>query len=205
MRQIDRLCPLQMGIARDNDVPLAQAKPHQGALEQSNLALETGDFLSQPEAHIECHLVVARPAGMQLCPRRHPLRQGGLDVHVDVLQLRPPPEPAGGDLFADGIQAFDNASQFPLGQQAGLLQHGGVGHRPRNVLAPEPLVEGDGFSKLRHGRRRAAGKSSAAGDRCRFFHALRSRRMCAGTAAKSLPKKALSSRWLRVESWAGKR
>src|ERR1017187_10420685 len=50
-------------------------------------------------------------------------------------------------------------------REAGFPEHRRMGHRSRDVLPPEPPVEGDGFGELRDGSRRAAGKPSAPGDR----------------------------------------
>ena len=89
MRQIDRLRPLQMRVARDDHFPLPLAQPHQRALQEHDLPLQLRDLLPQPKPHIQRHLVVARAAGVQLGPRRHAARQRRLDVHVDIFQLRP--------------------------------------------------------------------------------------------------------------------
>ena len=76
---------------------------------------------------VERHLVVARPAGMQLRPGRHPPRQLGFDVHVDVFELRFPAELAGGNLPVNGIQPFDDGAKFRPREQPGLVQHRRMG------------------------------------------------------------------------------
>ena len=185
MRQVNRLGTLQMGVTRNDHFTAAPAQFNQGALQRLNLPGQRDGLLAQPKPHVERDLVIARATGVEFGARCHPARQRRLDVHVHVLQLRPPVKSPGRDLSRDGVQPFDNRAQLRPGQQPGFPEHSRMGYRARDVVPPEPPIEGNGLSELRHGRRRAAPKPSAARNESGLLHAFQSGRMCAASGAKS--------------------
>ena len=128
MREIDRLRPLQMRVAGDEDIRVASAQLHQGALKHSQLAQQADGFLTQPEPHVERDLVVARAPGVKLRARRHAPCQRGLDVHVDIFQLQLPLKAPGSDFFCNRFQPLDNRAQLPTREQPGFAEHCGMGH-----------------------------------------------------------------------------
>ena len=72
------------------------------------------NFLAQPHARIQCDLIVAGPACVQLRTSRHSLSQSGLDVHVHILQLRPPYKLALGNLASNRFQSIHNRRHLSL-------------------------------------------------------------------------------------------
>ncbi len=83
---------------------------------------------------------------------------------MDIFQFHSPAEFALFDFPGDGFQAARDGRQFLPRKDADFLQHAGMGQRAANVVAPEPVIEGDGFRELGYIRARPAGEAAAAGD-----------------------------------------
>ena len=93
------------------------------------------DAVAQPQADVRRHLVVARPAGVQLLAGvADERRQAVLDVHVDILERRVPCKLAGVDFGADGRQAIDDGAMVLGVEGADLEQHVGVGDGALDVV-----------------------------------------------------------------------
>ena len=74
MREIDGLRALQMRVAGDDDVGVVFAEGDERALQADDLAEQRGDFIAQPEPHVERDLVVARAGGVEFRAGGHALR-----------------------------------------------------------------------------------------------------------------------------------
>ena len=81
-----------MGVPRNEHCAVLLPKAGQGSLKQSHFPAQIQDLVPHPEPQIEGHLIVARTPRCEPCPGRNTPRQRRLDVHVDVLQRRIPPE-----------------------------------------------------------------------------------------------------------------
>ncbi len=71
MCQIHRLCSLQVGVARDEYLAVALAQLDQRVLQVMNLIGQLANFLTQPHAGVQCHLIVTRASCVQLGSRGH--------------------------------------------------------------------------------------------------------------------------------------
>ncbi len=82
-----RLSGLQVGIAGHDDIQITLCLTHQGLLELAQIIQNCVDLITQVEADIERHLIVAAAPGMQLAADRpDALDQPRLDVHVNVFE-----------------------------------------------------------------------------------------------------------------------
>jgi hypothetical protein len=97
-----------MSVAGNDNRGFPDAELNQRPLKGTDLLRKPQDFFAQPQAHIQCHLIIARPACVQLGSRRDAPRQLRLDVHVNVFQLRSPTKFARLDFFPYDIQPLDN-------------------------------------------------------------------------------------------------
>jgi hypothetical protein len=126
-------------------VPLHARPAPAGLLQAGDFGQDQVDFVTQPQADVGGHLVVAAAAGVQfLAGDADAVGQARFDVHVHVFQVDAPVELAGLDFALDGLQAIDDAVALGIGQHADLGQHGGVGDRAHDVVAVQALVESDG-------------------------------------------------------------
>ena len=135
---------------------------HQRTLQHTNLFQQGADFIHQPQPHIERHLIVARTACVELGACWHATRQLCFDVHMDILQRRLPLKLSLCNLPADGVESFDNGQLFLLGEHADFAKHRRVGDGTEDVVAPQPPIERNGFSKPGDIRAKVAEESSAA-------------------------------------------
>jgi hypothetical protein len=67
----------------------------------------------------------------------------GFDVEVDVFPVQRPDELAGTDLGQQFGHAAPDRFQIVLGQDADVVQHGGVRQRTLNVELGQPIIEGN--------------------------------------------------------------
>ncbi len=147
-----RLRRLQMGEARHRVGGMLGSAVGQGAHDVGKLGVDAVDRVADPKAEIRRHLVVARPPGVQPPPGiADPLGEPRLDVHVDVFEVGREAECPGLDLARDLRQAAPDR-RFVIGREnADPHQHGGVGKRAADVLAPHLAVEADrGIYLLHH-------------------------------------------------------
>src|ERR1051326_4236130 len=141
MGEIDRLRPLEMRVAWNDDRSVAFAKPCQRSLEAGDILLQSINLLAKPQSHIERYLVVPRAARVQLRRGQYPSRQLRLDVHMNILQFWTPSELAFGDFVAYLVESFQNPGQFAPREHTNLLQHRRVRLRSHDILPPEPPIE----------------------------------------------------------------
>lgn len=78
------------------------------------------------------------------------LRQGVLEVHMDVLEVNAPFERPRLDLLLQVLEPRDDLRRLVLGQDTRLAQHGGVGDRARKVVQRKAPVEVYGGVKALH-------------------------------------------------------
>jgi len=141
VREIHRLGALQVRVARNDHLRIFLTEADERALQRAKLFAERGHFVTQPHAHIERDLIVARAPRVELRAGGHATRQLRLDVHMNVLKLRLPLEPAAGDFLPDCLQPADDRFALGLREHADFLQHRRVRDRADDVLLPEPVVE----------------------------------------------------------------
>ena len=90
----------------------------------TNLRGDDVNFITQIQAHVGGHLIVARPPGMQLFARlADALGQARLDIHVHIFQVDRPGEIAALDVEQDAIQPVDDFVALLRRQYADLGQH----------------------------------------------------------------------------------
>ena len=145
------LGPLQVGVAGHDDalVPVGQAHP--GQAQVGEIMDEALHLLRQVEAHVQGHLVVPAPGGVELFAHlAEPGGEPGLDGHVDVFQGRVELELPGLDLPADLGQPRHDLLPFRRGDDALLGQHPGVGHGAGDILAGQAPVKAQGCGEILH-------------------------------------------------------
>ena len=155
---------LQMGVARDRHRAVAAGHAQQGALPTPDFLGEHRAGVLEKQPHVGRDLVVAAARGVQPGGGRHPPGERLLDVHVHILQLRVPDEPAGIDGGEDVVEPGMDSRVFPRGEQADAREHGRVRLAARDVKRGEPVVERDGFAELQHQLGGAGGEPPAPGD-----------------------------------------
>ena len=114
MREIDGLGALQVRVAGNDDVGVVLAERDERALQAGDFAEQRGDFVAQPEPHVERDLVVARAGGVEF-------RAGG-NASVSSASMFMwtssssglPLEFAGLDFAGDGFQPADDGARLPL-------------------------------------------------------------------------------------------
>src|SRR5258708_11110377 len=134
MRERNRLRPLQMGVTGQQSVRVAFAKARQRPLERLQFGQEAVGFFPEPQANIESHLVVTRAASVKLCPCGRTAGQFRLDVHVDVLELRPPAELARLGFAADAVEPTGDGAKVGAAEQARFVEHYWTGLRTPHRL-----------------------------------------------------------------------
>ena len=97
-----------MCVAGNVDVHIGLAKLYQGQLQVVDLVGQIADFLTQPHARVQRHLIVARTAGVQFGAGGHARGESGLDVHVHILQLCTPFKSPLGNLRPNGFKPGNN-------------------------------------------------------------------------------------------------
>ena len=123
----DRLGRLEMGEAGHHGLGLARGKVEQRAPEPPERADGRVHLAAYVQAKIGGHLVVARAAGVELLSRlSDPLGERRLDVHVNVLERRGPPEAAGFDVGLDSAKSAHDRVALGAVDDPDLCEHGGV-------------------------------------------------------------------------------
>ena len=118
-----RLGALQMSVTRHDRVAGPRGQPDERFLEAPHRGNERRRLVAHPKAQIGCHLIVARTRRVQFGPGRPDFfGQSRLDVHVHILELFAPDEPAGADFLGDGIKTPLDGRHLPQAEQAGFTQ-----------------------------------------------------------------------------------
>jgi hypothetical protein len=141
----DRLRDLQVGEARHHGAGVLLGEIDQRGLAGLDAGHDAVDRVAQVEADVGRHLVVARTPGMQPLAGVADFRgQRGLDVEMDVLLVQRPAELPGADFGLQFGHAAPDRLEVILGQDADMVQHGGVRQRTLNIELGQPIIEGDG-------------------------------------------------------------
>ncbi len=168
----DRLRRLQMGKAGHDGIGLTLRQVQQAALKPGKFGGDMVDFVTQPEADVGGHLVVAGAAGVKFFPGgAYVAGKGGLDIHMHVFEVRGPVEVTGVDGGQDFFQADGNLPGLFGAQHAHFGKHGGMGEGAANILAVEPAVEVHGGGKAGHEGIRGLGETPSPGLVGLFFSA----------------------------------
>ncbi len=105
--------------------------------------------LADPEPQVRRDLIVATPGRVQLAADvAKAVREGLLDVHVDVFQFRTEREAPLLNFPAYLAQGLLNHPAFVGREQANLGQHLGVGRGTFDVLRKQTAIEAHAFSEL---------------------------------------------------------
>ena len=145
MPEGDGLGPLEVGVARHDGggMRLRFAAEHPDELPE--LILQAGHRVSKGQAEIQRHLVIPAAAGVQPLARiPDPGSQLPFHKGVDILGVRIDFERSRGEVGRDGGKALPNLLSILCREDALLLEHGGVGHAPGDILLSHAAVEGDG-------------------------------------------------------------
>ena len=168
MTEVDRLGPLQVGVAGHRPVAMALGQLEQALHRRRRQVDRLQRMHLDDHRHVGRDLIVARAAGVQLAGERADLlAEQPLDRHVDVLVGGVELEAVGADPLSDPVEAGDHLLQLGPVEDADPLQRSGVrlglievvdGQRPveleRAVDAPEARV--GVFAEARHQRRDSA-------------------------------------------------
>jgi len=161
MRKRNRLCALQMRVARYDDRLISFREPHQGTFQFPELFNEINGGVANPEAHVCRYLIIPAPGGVQLLAGGTDFfNESSFDIHVDVFERGIPLEFTGVNFTLDGFEATRDLAGFGFGDQAGLGQAFGVSDGAGNVLPVKSPVETDAFGELPDGLGRPGGKSA---------------------------------------------
>ena len=138
----DRLCRLQMGEAGHRVRRVFGGAVGEHAHDVGDLAVDAVDGVAHPEAEVGGDLVVAAAAGVQaFAGLADTIGEARLDVHVNVFEIGGEAEAARLDLVGDVFKPVADGGFVGPGDDALACQHGGVGARSGDVLAPHLAVE----------------------------------------------------------------
>ena len=145
MGQHHRLSPLQVGVAREDDICVCLRLREERGHEPDNVGLVTRHRVPQIKLQVQRHLVVPAAPGVDLAAdRSHQLDEPPLDGHMDVLVLQRPRECAPFDLPADSRQPAEDRIPLLGGEHVDGPQHANVRLRPLDVEGGKHVVERDG-------------------------------------------------------------
>ena len=169
MREEHRLGALEVRVAGHDGVGVLLGEVDQRGLQRDEVDGGASRRLDDVEAEVGSDLVVAGAGGVELAGERADLLcEAGLDVHVDVFELRLEDECAVLELVEDLVEAPFDLAGFGGGDDVLAREHAGVGNRRLDVLGEEHGVGVDGggvgLDELVGGLVEAAGP----GLRCRF-------------------------------------
>ena len=144
MTQRHRLRDLQVREARHHGFGMLFGTLDEHALQSADPVDRLVRGVANPQPEIGCDLVVARPRGVQPSRRgADEFAQPVLDGHVDVLELEPLGHPVALIFGANLVEAFEDRRGIALRDDALIAEHGRMGFRGRNILAPQSFVEAD--------------------------------------------------------------
>ena len=140
--QGDRLGLLQMGEARHKGVRVFFHQPQDGPEKGEQFISDCLRLLADIHAHIQGHLVIAAPAGMELLAGlSDPFDQMGLHEAVDILIAVFKDQRAFFNIHQDPAQAAADPVRFLLADDPLPSQHGGVGYAAGDILIIKPAVK----------------------------------------------------------------
>ena len=136
-------------MGRHNGVRVTARQSNQGPLERHDPGVQRAKRPSEPEAQVRRHLIVARPAGVELSRGRPDARfERRLDVHVDVFEVWIPRQASGNDLGAQSLEPTLDRLYFGVGEDARPPEYSSVGSGRRQIVEREGLVDLDRPSEI---------------------------------------------------------
>ncbi len=158
-----RLRVLEVGPARHGHVVMRLGEADQRVLEVRDQTADDPAVVAQVHPEEGGHLVVAGPAGAQLAAElgAEPLQQAALQSGVHVLVGDGAGEGAVGHVGFELVESGDHAVELFGREQAGLVEHAGVGAGARDVVRREAPVEVDRRRQQGQRFRRTVGEPAA--------------------------------------------
>ena len=142
VRQQDRLGALEVREAGQRDFGRLVRAPEEHLLQRVDAGHLLTTFAAHVQPQVECDLVVAAAAGVQLgAGRPRDLRDAPLDRGVDVFVARHERERAVGQFLLDAVERGDDHRLLLRGEQPDAREHRDVRARAVEVVAREPVVE----------------------------------------------------------------
>lgn len=161
VRKQNRLRALEVRVARHDDALVENGALHQGTLHFAREFDYGINFIAAPEAHVSGHLIVSAARRVKLrAGRADAFRQGGLDVHVNVLEFLTPSELAQFNVGLDTKQSIFNRFEFLRGENARFGQRLGMGDGAPDVMGVKPVIEGHRFPVAPHERAGGFGETA---------------------------------------------
>ena len=158
----NRLSPLEMGIARHDDVAVLFRSLDQRFLELDQELGDGSDFTADIHVRIQSNLVVPTASSMQaFASFADGIGQSFFDVHVDVFQLNGEIEFSLFNLLENRLQALDDGVFIFLGDDALLGQHRRVGNATANIFSIHAAIELNGRIEFFYTFIRGLGKTAA--------------------------------------------
>ena len=162
MGQEDRLRPLQVGVARHDQVLVFTSPIDYNCLKLAQQGADGGDLVLDEEVHIGDHLVVARARRMQLAAHRtDQFGQPLLNVQMNIFEHLPKWERPGDYFSLYLLEARDNLLRLRHRDDPLPPEHAGVGDGSAKILAPQAPVKGEGRGEPLHRLIRLLGKPPA--------------------------------------------
>ena len=149
MREQDRLCALQMRVARHDDIAVLLRRLDERALQVLDLLLHGHDLAAHIHVRIERDLIVAAARRVQpAAGLADGVGQALLNVHVNILDVDGKREAAVLDFLKDVLETRDDLVAVFFRDDAALREHRRVRDGARDILVVHALVEIDGGLKL---------------------------------------------------------
>jgi hypothetical protein len=120
-----------------------------GLIEQSPFKTDQGpingiNLLTQPEAQIGTHLIIATPPGVELLSKgAEQLDQPSFNGEVNILSLQTRLKQTLSRLETHPFQAFDQGGSLVGPDHTTLTKHAGMGHRSIQILLEQGDVKTD--------------------------------------------------------------
>src|SRR5262249_35049202 len=115
----DRLCPLEVRVAGQDDVAVSLGGVEQRRLQVEQKTVHPIDGVARPQPDVGDDLVVAAAAGVQLAADvAEFLDEGAFDVRVDVFEFDGEGEVAALDAAGDLVEGGDDLVRLVGGEEA---------------------------------------------------------------------------------------
>ena len=145
MREQDRLCALQMRVARHDDVAVLFSSLHQGLLELDQEVGNGSDFPANIEVRIEGYLIVAAPPRMKAFSRfANGIGKSLFNIHMNIFEFDRKIKIPVLDLLENNLQAFYDGVLIRFRNDAFLGQHRRMGDAAANIFGVHPAVKLNG-------------------------------------------------------------
>ena len=164
MSEQDGLCPLEVGVPRNDDVKVPARLVQEGPLQRLKAGLRRAQVVAEPEPEVQRDLVVAAPAGVQLAAHRpRQLRDAPLHGHMNIFVRRCEGETLLAKLRLHPPESPRQGAAFRAGKDAGPFQCLAMGETAENVIFKQAAVKGKRGGEAFHARVGRGGESPGAG------------------------------------------